>query len=554
MDRDIIYIDTDDDITAIIGKIKSAKEQEVVLVPPKRTGILQSAVNLRLLARIAKSGKKDLSIITNNHALSSLASSAKIPVAKNLQAKPELTPIDTVDIDEGDDIIEGAKLPVGELVKTVDYSNSGKAEDHLSSIDIDNEGPQYVPPTLEKNTDTPKKKDKNKVNIPDFSKFRKKLFLIGGSIVAFVVFMVWAIWFAPSAKVIINAKTEPAPVSATLRLSETTDVNKNEIQSITKTTQKDLTVDFTATGSKMVGKSAKGTVVFKNCETMSSQTLPAGTLVIANGLSYTTDNSVTVPGGTGSFFGCSSPGTSPSVAITAADIGSDYNVASGTTFSVSNHANTSDVYLRAVSTSAISGGESHMGTVVTAEDIQKASEALVDQSTDEVKQQLTDEFSNGEKIINDSFTVDRSVAVSTPAVDTEAVGGKATLKSKTTFSLTAIAKSELEAYLRNSINKQLQEGKQRMYSDGYDKVTFSGFNKTDKTSTVNISTVGQIGPNIDETSIKDQVKGMRYGDAQELLQSIEGVSSADVKFSYFWVTSIPNDINKIDVEFVINNA
>jgi hypothetical protein len=105
---------------------------------------------------------------------------------------------------------------------------------------------------------------------------------------------------------------------------------------------------------------------------MSSQTLPSGTLIVAGGLSYTTDNSVTVPGGTGSFFGCSSPGTSPSVSVTAADIGSDYNTASGTAFSVSNHANASSVYLRATATTNISGGESHQGTEVTAEDIQKA--------------------------------------------------------------------------------------------------------------------------------------------------------------------------------------
>ena len=50
MNKDIIYIDTEDDITAIIGKIKSSKENVVVLVPPKRTGVLQSAVNLRLLS------------------------------------------------------------------------------------------------------------------------------------------------------------------------------------------------------------------------------------------------------------------------------------------------------------------------------------------------------------------------------------------------------------------------------------------------------------------------------------------------------------------------
>jgi hypothetical protein len=54
MNKDVIYIDVEDDITAIIGKVKGAKEKIVALVPPKRIGVLQSAVNLRLIARAAK--------------------------------------------------------------------------------------------------------------------------------------------------------------------------------------------------------------------------------------------------------------------------------------------------------------------------------------------------------------------------------------------------------------------------------------------------------------------------------------------------------------------
>ena len=45
MQKDVIYIDIDDDITAIIGKIKKSKEQIVAIVPPKRNGAMQSAVN-----------------------------------------------------------------------------------------------------------------------------------------------------------------------------------------------------------------------------------------------------------------------------------------------------------------------------------------------------------------------------------------------------------------------------------------------------------------------------------------------------------------------------
>ncbi|HUC96143.1 MAG TPA: hypothetical protein VMR16_00560, partial [Candidatus Saccharimonadales bacterium] len=62
------------------------------------------------------------------------------------------------------------------------------------------------------------------------------------------------------------------------------------------------------------------------------------------------------------------------------------------------------------------------------------------------------------------------------------------------------------------------------------------------------------GPNIDKVAIENEVKGKNFGDAQSLISSINNVSNVDIKFSYFWVTTIPNDTNKIDVEFQISNA
>ncbi len=88
MNKDVIYIDAEDDITAIISKVKSSNERIVALVPPKQVGVLQSAVNLRILARVAKTVDKHLVLITSNSALLPLAAAAELPVAKNLQTKP----------------------------------------------------------------------------------------------------------------------------------------------------------------------------------------------------------------------------------------------------------------------------------------------------------------------------------------------------------------------------------------------------------------------------------------------------------------------------------
>ena len=139
MNKDVIYIDVEDDITAIIGKIKASSEKIVALVPPKRVGVLQSAVNLRLLDRMATNSHKKLVIISSNPALLGLTAAAGIPVAKNLQSKPEIAEIAALSIDDADDIIDGAKLPVGELEKTADLVKvkDASVDDAIDTIDID---------------------------------------------------------------------------------------------------------------------------------------------------------------------------------------------------------------------------------------------------------------------------------------------------------------------------------------------------------------------------------------------------------------------------------
>lgn len=129
MAKDVVYIDVEDDITTIISKVKASSEGIVALVPPNRIGVLQSAVNIRLLERSAKAAQKRVVLITNNQSLAMLAATANIPVAKNLQSKPEMAEIPVLKVD-GDDIIDGDQLPVGEHAGSTDAENESD-----SSID-----------------------------------------------------------------------------------------------------------------------------------------------------------------------------------------------------------------------------------------------------------------------------------------------------------------------------------------------------------------------------------------------------------------------------------
>ena len=93
-----------------------------------------------------------------------------------------------------------------------------------------------------------------------------------------------------------------------------------------------------------------------------------------------------------------------------------------------------------------------------------------------------------------------------------------------------------------------------MYENGSNKVAFAQFETIDGSSSVTLTATGKIGPNIKDDEVKEQSKGKRYGEVQSQIESIQGVRDVDVKFWPFWVTTVPNDVNKVNVEFKLNES
>jgi len=546
MNKDVIYIDVEDDITAIIGKIKACNEKIIALVPPKHVGILQSAVNLRLLDRMAGNAHKRLVLITNNQALIALSAVAGIPVAKNLQSKPELAEISALSVDDGEDVIDGSQLPIGELEKTTDMvtDKNEPSSKEINSIDIDDKSVSVA--ALGAAAKKPVGK-KSGVKVPNFSTFRKKLFIGIGAGVLLIAFLIWALGFAPAAKIIITARTTPMPVSVTVTLGGTaaSDVAKGVIQTVGQQVKKDVSVDFDATGKKDIGNKASGTMTLSNVySTEGSITVPAGSKFSSGNHTFLTTSTVVVP--RAQFVGGLIPGKAD-VGVQSENPGPDYNLAPTAYQSDSVDGITAQG-------GQMAGGTTNVVTVVTAGDIQTASTLLAQQSNDLVKQQLIKQFTGGEVVIGDSFTANAAAPVSTPAVDAQATG-KAKLTASTTYTIIGIAKSDLELFIKANLDKQLAgNDNQRVYNNGIDKVQLGNYNKTDEVNTVKIIATGQIGPKIDEAQVKERVKGKILGEVQSNLSAIPGVDNVDVNFSYFWVTTVPNNTNKISVEFKLQNG
>ena len=178
---------------------------------------------------------------------------------------------------------------------------------------------------------------------------------------------------------------------------------------------------------------------------------------------------------------------------------------------------------------------------------------MADQKDENVKSELVSKFGDSYKIIDDSYSVNYAEASVSPKVGEEAGNGKASIKSDTTYTLMAINKKQLTSFLESEIKGQSDKLKeQKVYQNGVDSAAFSDFASGDGATSLVVTASGKTGPNIDEQKIKDQSKKKRYGEVQSQIKSIDGVKDVDVKFSIFWVRTVPDNDNKIKIEFTVD--
>lgn len=547
MNKDVIYIDVEDDITAIIGKVKDAKEKIVALVPPKRIGVLQSAVNLRLLTRAAKQNDKRLVLITSNTALIALAAAAQVPIAKTLQSKPELAPIDALEVDDGEDVIDGSQLPVGEHAKTAPGAavvSSSPIED-LIKEDPAGDISRAAPPAPGQTP--PKPKAKSGIKVPNFNSFRKKLVFIAGGGVLLIVFLVWAIFFAPRATVVITARTSDLSVNDQVTLSTTasTSLAAKSVKLVSEEYRKDVSADVDATGTKEVGEKATGKMKLTRSSVSSNPiSVPAGTSFTSNGLTFVSTESAVLSGTT------VGPGgivqDSATVGVQATKVGDEYNLSA--------RSYESNVGGFTATGTDMSGGSKKQVKVATNEDVQDALSKLINENNATAKKELTKQLDDTTvKIIDQTFKSSQDAVASNPAVDAEVPSGKTKVTATLIYSLSGVEKSAYNKYLDDYFAKQVKEQEdQRVYDNGGSKVTFTNVAPAGNGFTANIVASAKIGPQIKDNEIKDLAKGRRYGEVQSSIEAIQGVDNVDIKFWPFWVSSVPNDTKKISIEFKLN--
>jgi len=563
MNKDVIYIEPEDDITDIISKLRASRSKVVALVPPKKIGVLRSAVNTKLIYKAAKSAEKAVVIVTTDSALIKLSASAGIPVAKNLSSRPKM-PSEIAEEDEPPAKVIEEKVPEEQPAKE---KPADKKTTEIKSDEIEKK-------SNDKKKDKQKQKEEEK-NLP-FFKRNKKWIIIGSVGAVFLILLgIWAFAIAPSATISVQIRTTSNNFSEAVSFTTSAgaaSVKDGKFYLETKEYKQENAVNFEATGKKDVGEKATGEVsigVYVS-EPSASVSVPEGTIFSNNGLSFTTTRGATVtwkeydsnaetvgecenelepsiltktikPDG---YQGCL---LTAKVGVTATESGDKYNVSSTESGWTTNFAGAHGAIYNKVS---FTGGTSKLLTVVQQSDVISAQAALAAKITGDGKNRLMASISGDVMPLESTYKENTSDAVATPAVGEE-VGSGVTpkLTSTTTYTILTLDKKDLKTYVDDKTKVTLAAD-QKIY-ETTDPFLERFMDDGNGGYTARLKATTKVGPTVTEAEILEKAKGKKIGELQSQLKSINGVSSCKVEPSFFWVTTIPNDANKITVNLEV---
>ncbi len=549
-DKDTIYVDVDDEITAVIDKVKTSKSKVVALVLPKRASVFQSIVNMKLLKKATDSSNKHLVLITTEAGLMPLAGASGIYVAKSLTSKPEI-PLSPAEEPELPEEIEGNPLDldksqsVGTLAAAAGAgavaATAAENKDDPETLALDNtpkDKSDEKPTPSSKNA----KKDK-KLKVPNFERFRKYL-LIGGAVLV-VIIILFILFSSTFAKATINISTDGENISTSQNLNLSTTATavdpSGTLPAKQSQEQKTYSQQVTTTGQTNHGTKASGSVTITNCGS-SDTTLPGGTGFSSSGNTYISQQDVTIPVSDFKGFGgkCENNGKA-TVNVVAQSAGASYNIPSGATFAISN----SPAGLSAQGGN-ISGGTDNIVQSVNQNDINNA-KSKINANNDSAKNDLI-------KQINSShlYPIKATFSTGTPKVTSSAnvgdVANSVTVTENITYTMFGVNKNDLVSILDGNINGQIDTSKQSILNDGLDKAVYNVNSQTDSGAQLTLSTTAAVGPHLDIASIKKAEAGKKAGEIKSDLLKNPDVTNVKVNISPFWATTVPSNTTKITIK------
>lgn len=350
----------------------------------------------------------------------------------------------------------------------------------------------------------------------------QRIFLFGsiGALALVVGFFVYW-WFFPKASITVYVSPQIINERVDLKVDPkgATDISEKVLKGEVVEAEVSGEKEAGVTGRKVIGDAAKGTVSIRNGMSTSIN-LPVGSVLISSGnLRFLTSEAVEVT----EALSPNSPGTG-SVDVTAAAIGSEYNLAKDESFKVANYPK-ADV--DAVAASDLTGGSSREISAVSSDD-------RADLLDDLSKSLLSDAE---EKLMRDVPSDKIFLEGSTFATDTKASFDKAVGDEASKIKLNLKLSAQGLSVDKNSLFEVSLDVLKNKVPGGYvlrgEQIKFE-FEQTDENDGIyqfESQISANLLPEVKTDEIAKQVAGKVPSRAEEFLNSIPGFSKAEIKLS-----------------------
>ncbi|KKS31236.1 hypothetical protein A2380_02400 [candidate division WWE3 bacterium RIFOXYB1_FULL_43_24] len=496
-----LELEVHDDALSTINKIKHLNDSGIELIIPEGSILFDNIISLKLISRAAEKNQKIIQFTTNDETGASLV---------NMLEEP-----------------------------------SGQS------------GQDYQPREVEQATLYVPKKSHFGFKKPAIPHIKFPKFKSGAALPVIILAILFGTVFILSkkpvayAKVVLNSLPLTRSTAIKVKSGGTSDAVKMELKGQTLDTNVEITDEVPTTGEKLVGKKADGEAIIYN-KTVEEIKLEKGSKLNYDekDLVYVLSDDVTVPARVDDLVDPSiiKPGEA-TVKITAADIGSDYNIDANESLEVDDYKSSE---MAAKTKDDLSGGESKKVKVVAEADKTALQTKVTEAAKEKAESDLKFKLGKTQRLIEGSVTAQITKEAYSAEVGDEAE--KLTLTAYASASGLTYMESDLNSLLDQIVQNLVPQGhvlseKQREISAlplGNSSSSILNSTEADMQITLKTFTVTAV----DKEELKKALAGKSLAEAEKVLGSVGSLStySIEIKPVIPFFKNVPKDLNRINLE------
>jgi hypothetical protein len=594
VNEELIYLESDEEITTIIDRLRSVTASSVRLVVPKGGLVLQSLVSLKLLKREADRLGRNIALVTSDGVGLNLGEQANITVF----AKPkDVRPVFEAKIEKSAVRSQQSELPISSEESEVGTDQSSQkpenrvqdneetnvdspiAQDEgaaLTSETISEEDQHLNPDTKYRIPDTDSgihvhhyttedsqpdsvSGQEQQVVVPQKTtsllqaakkhgqpnrRFRPGRWLLGLVSLALLGFVGYLTYMelAPRATLALTVATEPFQQKVTLQAGReftTVDQENARIPATLVEAEVSLEQSLPATGKKQVGTKATATLSLSNYWDSNPQSFPTGTSFVASdGTSFVSTAAATIPGATTTLKEgkvVTTPGKT-NVLVEATTVGSEANQKTGR-FTIPSLPEVRQDKIYGEATAATAGGSSREVTVVSSADLTNLESAARAAANEQGKASLTEKISDG-RLLTGAY----ELLITLQKADVLAGAEAETVTLTITGSMKGLVVKDQDVTTATLavITKAIPSGRKHISSPA-DTITTNAQNLNLEAGTVDILAVimTKTAIGLDEGTLVSSVVGQSLTAARATLLGTTGVVTVTIAVRPRWLKNLP---------------